>query len=173
MATQKLSSCHFVVSTPLLFFLFNFMYLILAVLGLPCCPGFSLAVASGGLLSSCTAWAYCSASLVGEDRLQSVQASVVVAHGLSSCGSQALEHRPNSCGTWAQLRCSTWDLPGPGTEFVSPAESLPLSHPLLVNLTSMIIAQLFLLQNVICNHMVCTIMCDFSPHDISEIHPCC
>ena len=27
------------------------------------------------------------------------QASVVVAHGLSSCGSQALEHRLSSCGT--------------------------------------------------------------------------
>ena len=26
--------------------------------------------------------------------------SVVVAHGLSSCGSQALEHRLNSCGAW-------------------------------------------------------------------------
>ena len=30
-----------------------------------------------------------------------MRASVVVAHGLSSCGSQALEGRLSSCGTWA------------------------------------------------------------------------
>ena len=29
------------------------------------------------------------------------RASVVVAHGLSSCGSQALERRLSSCGSWA------------------------------------------------------------------------
>ena len=40
-------------------------------------------------------------------------ASVVVAHGLSSCGSRALEHRLSSCGMW--------DLPGLGIEPVSPA----------------------------------------------------
>ena len=28
------------------------------------------------------------------------QASVVAAHGLSSCGSQVLEHRLNICGAW-------------------------------------------------------------------------
>ena len=37
------------------------------------------------------------------------QASVVVAHGLSSCGARAY------------LLCSVWDLPGPGLEPVSPA----------------------------------------------------
>ena len=36
------------------------------------------------------------ASLVGEKGLQDAQALVVVVHGLSSCGSQALEHRLNS-----------------------------------------------------------------------------
>ena len=36
-------------------------------------------------------------------------ASVVAAHGLSSCGTQA------------QLLCGMWDLPGPGLEHVSPA----------------------------------------------------
>ena len=30
-----------------------------------------------------------------------VWASVVVARGLSSCGSRALEHRLSSCGAWA------------------------------------------------------------------------
>ena len=41
--------------------------------------------------------------------------------GFSSCGSRALEHRPTSCGTRAQLLCGMWDLPGPGLEPVSPA----------------------------------------------------
>ena len=66
------------------FFLpFNFIYLILAVLGLPCCLGFSLAVASGGLLSSFTAWAYC--------------------RDFSCWGGQALEFTGfGNCGTRAQ-----------------------------------------------------------------------
>ena len=41
--------------------------------------------------------------------------------GFSSCGSRALEHRLSSCGTWAQLLCGMWDLPGPGLEAVSLA----------------------------------------------------
>ena len=48
-------------------------------------------------------------------------ASVVVARGLSSCGSQALECRLSSRGTWAYLLHGMWDLPGPGLEPVSPA----------------------------------------------------
>ena len=48
-------------------------------------------------------------------------ASVVVAHGLSSCGLRAIEHKLSSCGTWALLLHSMWDLPGPGIEPVSPA----------------------------------------------------
>ena len=50
-----------------------------------------------------------------------MQASVVVARGLSSCGSWALELRLRSCGTWALLLCDMWDLPGPGLEPVFPA----------------------------------------------------
>ena len=49
------------------------------------------------------------------------RASVVAAHGLSSCGSRALEHRLSSCGAWAQLLRGLWDLPPPGLEPVSPA----------------------------------------------------
>ena len=41
------------------------------------------------------------ASLVVEHRLQGTRASVVVAYGLSSFGSWALEHRLDSCGAWA------------------------------------------------------------------------
>ena len=43
------------------------------------------------------------------------------AHGLNSRGSQALEHRLNSCGTQVQLLRDMWDLPRPGTEPMSPA----------------------------------------------------
>ena len=50
-----------------------------------------------------------------------MRASVVVAHGLSSCGTWAIEHRLSSCGTWALLLGGMWDLPGPGFEPVSPA----------------------------------------------------
>ena len=73
----------------------------MAVLGLGCCTwAFSscserglLFVAVCGLLiavaSRCRAWAL------------GAWASVVVAHGLSGCGSRALERRLSSCGAWA------------------------------------------------------------------------
>ena len=41
--------------------------------------------------------------------------------GSSSCGSRALERRLSSCGAWALLLRSMWDLPGPGLEPVCPA----------------------------------------------------
>ena len=41
------------------------------------------------------------ASLVAEHALWDAWVSVAVAPGLSSCGSRTLEHRLNSCGTWA------------------------------------------------------------------------
>ena len=44
-----------------------------------------------------------------------------MAHGLSSCGSQALEHRLSGCGIPAWLLHGLRDLPGPGIEPVSPA----------------------------------------------------
>ena len=50
-----------------------------------------------------------------------VRASVVVARGLSSCGSQALEHRLSSCGARALLLRGMWDLPRPGLKPMSPA----------------------------------------------------
>ena len=48
------------------------------------------------------------------------RASVVVAHGLSSCGTRALECRLSSCGAWAQVLCGMWDPPRPGIEPMSP-----------------------------------------------------
>ena len=41
--------------------------------------------------------------------------------GFSSCGLWAPEHRPSSCGAWAQLLRSMWDPPRPGLKPVSPA----------------------------------------------------
>ena len=58
----------------------------MAVLDLHCCRGFALVMASGGY------------SPVAEHRLQGTWASAVAESGLSGCSSQALEHRPCSCG---------------------------------------------------------------------------
>ena len=72
-------------------FIILFICLFLAVLYLHCCVGFSL-VAMHGLL-------IVAASLVAEHRRSGTQASVAVAQGLISCGSQAPKHRISSCGT--------------------------------------------------------------------------
>ena len=48
------------------------------------------------------------------------RSSVVVARGLSSCGTQALERRLSSCGARASLLRGMWDLPRPGLKPVSP-----------------------------------------------------
>ena len=88
-----------------LFIYLLFIYLFLAVLGLRC----------GVRPSHCRGFSCCRAQALG------MRASVVVAHGLSSCGLQALERRLSSCGARAQLLHGMWDLPGPGLEPVSPA----------------------------------------------------
>ena len=44
-----------------------------------------------------------------------------MAHRLSSCSSQALEHRVSNYGARAQLLQGTWDPPGPGIEPMSLA----------------------------------------------------
>ena len=58
--------------------------------------------------SHCGGFSYCRARAPG------TWAPVFAAHGLSSCGSQALERRLSSCGAQAQLLRGMWDLPGPG-----------------------------------------------------------
>ena len=90
----------------------------LAVLGLHCYEGFSLVVVSR------------SYSLVKKHRLSSVQASVVGALGLSSCGVWALKHSLNGCVALMQLLCDMWDPLRPRMEPASPAlaGSLPLSY---------------------------------------------
>ena len=83
--------------------------------------GLPLVALSGGYSSfQCTGIcgsSFCRARALG------AWASVVIVCGLSSCDSWALEHRLNSCGTWAQLLCSRWNLTGPGIETVSPASA--------------------------------------------------
>ena len=66
--------------------------------------GFSLVAVSRGLLCSCGVRA-CHWGDVPCCRVQALEqrAWVTVAQGLSSCNSQALEHRFNSCGTQAWL----------------------------------------------------------------------
>ena len=75
--------------------------------------GLSLVAASRGCSSS-------RASHCGGVSCCRAQASVVVARGLSSCGSRPLERRLRSCGAWALLLRGMWDPPGPGIEPVSP-----------------------------------------------------
>ena len=99
--------------------LFN---LFLAALGLRCCArAFSSCGERGLLFVAVHGILLAVASLVAEHRRQGTQASVVVAHGLSSCDARALEHKLSSCGAQAQLLHGMWDLPRPGLEPVSPA----------------------------------------------------
>ena len=70
-------------------------------------------------------------SLEAELGLSGAQASVVAMLGLSSCGSQALEHRLKGCGTQAQLLCSVLIFPDQGSNLCPlhwQAYSFPLSH---------------------------------------------
>ena len=71
------------------------------------------------------------ASLVAEHRPKALQASVVVACGLSSGGLQPLECRLSSCAAQAYLLHDMWDLPGPRIEPMSPVLSggLPTTGP--------------------------------------------
>ena len=50
--------------------------------------------------------------------------SVVAVCGLSSYGSQALQHKLNSCGPWTCLLHGMWDPPGPGLKPLSRALAL-------------------------------------------------
>ena len=87
----------------------NFIYLFMAVLGLCCCTGFffffpfvenggySLVAMSGLLIEV--------AFLVAEQRRRGARTLVVVAHGLSSRCSWALERRLSSCGSGLSLLC--------------------------------------------------------------------
>ena len=96
-------------------FLNLFIYLFLATLGLCCCTRALFSCSEWGLLFVVVRGLHIVVASLG------TRASVVVARGLSSCGSRALEHRLSSCGTQALLLHGMWDLPRPGLEPVSPA----------------------------------------------------
>ena len=86
----------------------KFIYLFLALLGLClglCCCSWAFSRCSDpGLLSSCGVQvSHCGGFSCCKTRALGTLASVVAACGLSSCSSQALEHRLSSCGTQAQL----------------------------------------------------------------------
>jgi len=84
--------------------------------------GFSAVTASKGCLPVTVHGLLVSvAYFVAEHGLWGMWASVVVACELSSVGSRALECRLNGFGTWAQLICGMWNLPGSGIEPVSAA----------------------------------------------------
>ena len=69
------------------------------------------------------------ASLFAEHGLWGVWASVVLTHGLNTCGSWALEHRLNSWGAWAYLPHGGDPEPGLNLGLLHwQADSLPLSH---------------------------------------------
>ena len=80
------------------FFNNNFICLFLAVLGPHCCLGFPLVLASRGSSVAAVPGFLTAVALAAQHTLRGSQASVIVAHGLSSWGSLALEHRLYSCG---------------------------------------------------------------------------
>ena len=82
----------------------------------------SLQLRQAGATPHCDAQAsHCRGFSCRGARALGARASVVVARGLSSCGSQAPEHRLSSCGARAQLLHGMWDPPGAGLEPVPPA----------------------------------------------------
>ena len=80
---------------------FTCIYLFLAALGVCCCTRVFSSCGECGLLFVVVRWLLIAvASRCGAQAL-GTWASVVVAHGLSSCGSRALELRLSSCGSRA------------------------------------------------------------------------
>ena len=96
--------------------LFMYLFIFGCFGSLLLCVGFLQLWRAGATLrcgvwaSHCGGFSFCGAWALG------AWASVVGPHGLSSCGSQALEWRLSSCGSRAQLLRGTWDLPGPGLD---------------------------------------------------------
>ena len=95
------------------------IYLFLTMLGLHCCEGFFFLVLTSE--TSCHVRpSHCSGFSCSEHRFWDAWTSIAGDHRLGSDGSQALEHRLNSCGTQPQLLRGMWDLSGPVVEPRSP-----------------------------------------------------
>ena len=104
--------------------------LFLAVL-FHCCAGFSLVVASRAYsLVTVHRLLIAKASLAAEQGLQGASESLVAARGLSSCGSQTLEHRLNSCISQVYSAASgIFLVQGSNSGLLQQqAYSLPVSH---------------------------------------------
>ena len=91
-----------------------------------------------GQLSSCGVQTYCSGFSCWRTRARGQP----VAHGLSSCGPQVLEHSLNRCGTQPWFLWGVWDLLRTGIEPVSPAladgffATEPPGKPCIITLSS-------------------------------------
>ena len=81
---------------PLIFFFFFWLHWVFVA-----ACGLSLVAVSGGLLFVAVHGLLIAMASRCRARALETRASVVVVHGLSSCGSLALEHRLSTCGTWA------------------------------------------------------------------------
>ena len=101
----------FVNDGELLFFSFeNFIYSLLLYWVFITVHGHSLVAASrgyGAQASHRSGFSCCGAGGLG-------------CSGFCSCGSQAPEHRLNSCGAQVSLLCGMWDFPESGIEPVPP-----------------------------------------------------
>ena len=96
------------------FFVYFLTYLFLAMLGICCCSGFPLVAVSRGYSSlHCTGFLF--------QWLLLLWSTGSSPPSFSSCGSQALGHRLNSCGQQVELLRGMCDLPGSGMELESPA----------------------------------------------------
>ena len=74
------------------------------------------------LLATLSLQSYMGFSLVVASRAYSSLGARTLGHrDVSSCSSWVPEHRFSSCSAWALFLCSTWNLPGPGIEPLSPA----------------------------------------------------
>ena len=102
-------------------FIYLFVYLFMAVLGLRCCRWAFSSCGERGLLFVAVCRLLIAVAPRCRARALGTRASVVAAHGLSSCGSWALELRLRSCGAQASLLRGMWDLPRPGLEPMPPA----------------------------------------------------
>ena len=101
--------------------LLKYIYLFLAMLGAPCfVQAFSSCDKQRILFIVMLGLSIVVASFVAEHGVQ-VQALVVMARRLRSCGSWVPKDRLISYGAQAQLLGSMWSLPGPGIELMSPA----------------------------------------------------
>ena len=94
----------------ILFIYFWLPWVFVAVCGLSVVAVSRATLCCSARASHCNGFSCCGARALG------AWASIVVAHGLSSCGSRALERTLSSCGAQANLLRGMWGLPGPGLE---------------------------------------------------------